>query len=100
MSGGATKQESDAAADSVGRSACIALLPTGFVKVTDWESGLSAFVDRACIRSVKRIAASIEEAFPGESPREYGERTRIDTVSDMLLVRESPEYVMGLTDKP
>jgi hypothetical protein len=62
------------------------------IKLTDWESGLPVYVERSAIRSCRVLRAEVYEAYSGEDgPTELGERTRIDTATDMFIVRERPE---------
>jgi hypothetical protein len=58
-------------------------------KLTEWETGLPIYVDRSAIKSVRRLAA--EPAIEA-----IEERTRVDTATDMFLVRETPEEVLGI----
>jgi hypothetical protein len=66
-------------------------------KLTDWETGLPIYVDPSAITSCRRLPAEVYNSYDkSESPRELGERTRIDTSTDMFLVRETAEEVLGL----
>ena len=67
------------------------------VKLTDWESGLPIYVDRDAIKSCRRLPAEVyDQVFGDDGPHELGERTRIDTQTDMFLVRETAEEVLGI----
>lgn len=66
-------------------------------KLTEWESGLSVYVDVQQIRSMRRLSASVYEPLGDDShATELGERTRIDIGHDVILVRETPEEVLGV----
>ena len=66
-------------------------------KLTDWETGLPIYVDRSAIKSVRRLPAEVVAPIGKfEAPLELGERTRIDTATDMFLVRETAEEVLGI----
>jgi nucleoid-associated protein YejK len=63
-------------------------------KLTEWDTGLPIYVDRSAIKSVRRLAAE-----PANDTLDFEateERTRVDTATDMFLVRETPEEVLGI----
>lgn len=74
-------------------------LPPNFAKLTDWETGEVIYVDRTQIVSCRRLNAEVHKPlWKGDVAMELGARTRVDTRTDMLLVRETAEQVMGLED--
>lgn len=66
-----------------------------FISLTDWRTGKSIHVRPSSILGVRQLAASVHESC-GENrpPQKFGERTRIDTAKDLLLVRESADEVL------
>ena len=67
------------------------------IKLTDWESGKGVWIrSLADIRSMRRLRASVSSAAWSGPPHDMGERTRIDTVTDQMLVRETPEEIMAM----
>jgi hypothetical protein len=71
-------------------------LPEGWVKLTDWETGKPIYVNRAQLKSVRELPAEVCDDFDDEPLQELGERTRVDTTSDMFLVREKAAEVLGI----
>lgn len=71
-------------------------LPAGWVKLTDWETGKLIYVNRAAMKSVRELPAEVHDDFDDDEPQELGERTRIDTATDMFLVREKAVEILGL----
>lgn len=66
------------------------------LRLTDWETGKLIYVQREAIQSARQLCAEVWEPIGnGDIAQECGERTRIDTKTDMFLVRESVEDVMG-----
>lgn len=67
------------------------------IHLTDWETGSDVYVDPAVIVGMQWIAAKVYEPFGDDDiPRELGARTRIDTKSNLLLVRETPAEIIAL----
>ena len=53
----------------------------GWVKLTDWESGLPIYLDRVEIRVAQRLSAEVLEPMDDdELAIELGERTRIEAI--------------------
>lgn len=72
-------------------------LPPGWVKLTDWETGKPIYVNRAQLKSIRELPAEVcEPILDDGEPQELGERTRVDTTSDMFLVREKAAEVLGI----
>ncbi len=68
-----------------------------FIALIDWETGRPIHIRPSSILGVRQLVASVHESYGGDRPaQELGERTRIDTVKDLLLVRETAEEVMAL----
>lgn len=66
------------------------------LRLTDWETGKLIYCRREAIQSARQLCAEVFEPIGNEDVAyECGERTRIDTKTDMFLVRESVEDVMG-----
>ena len=63
------------------------------IKLTDCETVRAIYVRREAILSARQLPAEIFEGI-GDVSREHGERTRIDTATDMFLVRETIEEGM------
>ncbi len=68
-----------------------------FIELTDWETAKPIHIRPSSILGVRRLAASVHESYGDDrAPHELGERTRIDTTKDFLLVRETAEEVMAM----
>lgn len=68
------------------------------IKLTDWFTGESVYVERDEIVVCRQLEASVHEY--GKCPTELGARTRIDTRMDTFLVRETPDEIFeGVTAK-
>ena len=65
----------------------------GFVKLTDYDSGRPVLVRLETIRSMRELSPFHDDG------QEEGARTRIDTQSDMFLVKESIEYIQTFTEE-
>lgn len=66
------------------------------IKLTDWESGEDVYCDPRDIVSMRRLPVSIGEPFgEDDPPRELGARTRVDTRTDLFLVRETPAEILA-----
>lgn len=63
------------------------------LELTEWETGEAVFVLPSAIRSVRQLRA---EQCDGQ---ELGRRTRIDTATDMFLVKEDAKEVMDMMGK-
>lgn len=66
------------------------------IKLTEWRSENTVFVDPDKIVSMRRISASVK--YHDGNPEEFSERTRIDLNRDRILVVETPELIMALTE--
>lgn len=66
------------------------------IKLTDYDSGLPVYVDRSCIQSMRRLPAEVFPAYGAPAPHELGERTRIDTSRDTILVRETCKEILQM----
>jgi len=65
-------------------------------KLTEYRTGNTIYVDVSRIVSMRRLEAKIYSlSWINEVPKEFGERTRIDTNTDMFIVCETPEEIMG-----
>lgn len=65
--------------------------------LTDWEDGSDVCVDPDAIRSMRWLSPETHDDFDDSPPQELGGRTRIDTATDMFLVRETPKEIAALT---
>ena len=69
---------------------------SNLIHLTDWETGDDVYVDPAVIVGVRWLAARVYEPIIADDvPHELGGRTRIDTKSDLLLVRETPAAILA-----
>lgn len=67
------------------------------IKLTDWESGLPVYLDPTHIKQIRQLPAKICNPLDEDDPpQELGGRTRIDTLSDLLLVRETAEEIVAM----
>ena len=65
------------------------------LKLTDYETGLAVYVEQDAIKSARQLPAEVFcHCLNDDVPNEHGMRTRIDTATDMFLVRETVEEVM------
>lgn len=63
------------------------------IKLTDWDTGESVFVNESKIDLILRIQPSVNEH--QNVPTELGGRTRIQLDKTCILVRETPDEVMA-----
>ena len=67
------------------------------LRLTDYETGAPIYVRREAIQSARQLCAEVVEPVGDDDvAQEEGDRTRIDTATDMFLVREPVDYVMGM----
>ena len=67
------------------------------IKLTQWESGKPVYISPDHIHAIRELPAKVHEPLSDDdSPRELGQRTRIDTTTDCVLVRESAEEIAKL----
>ena len=69
-----------------------------FIQLTDWETERPVFVRPSAVLVVRQLAAQVFDSYGSTThpPHECGERTRIDTETDCMLVRESANEIMEM----
>lgn len=65
------------------------------IKLTDWETGEPIYVIPSAIVSIRQLKAETTDDY-GDIPHEMGRRTRIDTPTDIFLVREDAEGIYAM----
>ncbi len=66
----------------------------GLIKLTDYRSGSPVYLDRTHIVSMQSLPAQVYNNT--NDIVELGRRTRINTQTNMLLVRETPDQVFKI----
>lgn len=66
------------------------------LELTDYDTGEPVYVVAAAILSMRQLTA--EQYEDDDEPQEVGRRTRIDTSSDMFLVREDAKGIKAMID--
>lgn len=67
------------------------------IKLSHWESGEGIVVDPSVIVSMCRLPAMVGKPFgEDDPPRELGARTRVETRTDIITVRETPSEILKM----